>query len=159
MYCNSHLEDYIMEVYKDLGIEQPEQINRYMIADQLNIGLYPTSSQSEALYSHGRCYIFINRERDHRQQWQDFGHELCHVLMHEGHQNRMYPLFLDLQEWQADNFMYHFCVPTFMLRRLSLPSSMQQAVPLIAETFNVNYEFAEYRLSKYLQKVLCKGVN
>ncbi|VDG98862.1 Domain of uncharacterised function (DUF955) [Lysinibacillus sphaericus] len=152
MYYYSNLEDYVMDVYKDIGVAHPEQINRYMIADQLNIGHYPTSGKSEALYSDGRYYIFVNRELNHRQQWQDFGHELCHVLMHEGSQKHMYPLFRELQEWKANNFMYHFCVPTFMLQRIRLPPEKQRAVSLIAETFQVEYQFAEKRLDRYINK-------
>lgn len=153
MYQNSHLEDYIQQLYKDLFIEQPEQLNKYVIADQLNIGVYLTSNTSEAFYWDDRYYIFINRDLDNQQRWQDFGHELCHVLRHYGHQGTMPVPFRELQEWQADNFMYHFCVPTFMLRQIQLPNDRRAAVRLICETFNVEYEFAEIRLEQYLKKL------
>ncbi len=158
MYQTSYLEDYIEDLYERLGINQPDELDKYAIGNKLNIGIYLVSGESEAFCSNDRNYIFINRNLKHQERWQDFAHELCHVLRHSGHQGRIPPMFRELQERQADNFMYHFCIPTFMLRQLSLPSSMQQAVPLIAETFKVNHEFAEYRLSKYFQKVLCEGV-
>ncbi|WP_342537292.1 ImmA/IrrE family metallo-endopeptidase [Sporosarcina sp. FSL K6-3508] len=152
MYQNSHLEDFIEQLYASLSIRQPEQLNKYLIAERLNIGIYLSRNDSEAFYWDGRYYIFINRDLDSRQRWQDFGHELCHVLRHSGHQGRMPPLFRQLQEWQADNFMYHFCVPTFMLQKIHLPYDQFEAIRLIAETFNVEYDFAFKRLEMYQRK-------
>ncbi|MEV9639527.1 ImmA/IrrE family metallo-endopeptidase [Mammaliicoccus sciuri] len=153
MYQNSHLEDYIQQLYKDLSIRHPSQLNKYVIGERLNIGVYLTSGSSEAFYWQGRYYIFIDRSLNSRQRWQDFGHELCHVLRHSGHQGRMPPPFRQLQEWQADNFGYHFCVPTFMLQRIRLPPDQRAAAALIAETFNVDYRFAEIRLDRYVSKM------
>lgn len=152
MYQNSHLEDYIRQLYKDLSIEESDQLNMYVIADQLNIGVYLTSNTSEAFYWQDRYYVFIDRNLDSQQRWQDFGHELCHVLRHSGNQGRMPTLFRDLQEWQADNFMYHFCVPTFMLQKIHLPYDQFEAIRLISETFNVEYSFAVIRLEMYYRK-------
>lgn len=147
----SHLEDYIEKLYSDLSIQQPEQLNKYVIGEQLNIGVY-LSDSSEAFYWKGRYYIFIDRDLNRRQRWQDFGHELCHVLRHSGDQGKMTPLFREMQEWQADNFMYSFCVPTFMLRKISLPRDRQSAACVISEVFNVEPEFAEERLERYVRK-------
>ncbi|MEQ6048477.1 ImmA/IrrE family metallo-endopeptidase [Lysinibacillus capsici] len=63
-------------------------------------------------------YIFLNNQLTICQSWQDFGHELGHVLLHMGNQQRMYPLFREYQEYKANNFMYHACVPSFMLDEL-----------------------------------------
>ncbi len=152
MYLTSYLEDDIRRLYEDLDIKYPYQLNEYIISDRLNIGIYLSRDPSEAFHWQNRYYIFIDRSLDNRKRWQDFGHELCHVLRHSGHQGQMSTLFRELQEWQADNFMYHFCVPTFMLQQISLPPEIKQAVPLISETFNVDYAFAEERLKKYVQK-------
>ncbi|WP_371811524.1 hypothetical protein [Sporosarcina sp. Te-1] len=51
----------------------------------------------------------------------------------------MHPLFIELLEWQADNFAMHFCVPTFMLDRILLPPDQKAAIHLIMETFKVDY--------------------
>lgn len=157
MYQNSHLEDYIKELYNDWNITSPERLNKYFIAERLNISIYLTSGKSEAFYWQGRYYIFINRELNRRKRWQDFGHELCHVLRHSGHQGKMPHSLRELQEWQADNFMYHFCVPTFMLQRIRLPPDRIAAAYLIAETFNVDFGFAEERLERYQRKLYSGG--
>ncbi|PIC65377.1 hypothetical protein CSV79_01790 [Sporosarcina sp. P13] len=156
MYLKSHLEDYIEKLYNGISIHNPGQLNKYVIADRLDIGIYLASDPSEAFRWQERYYIFINRNLNGRQRWQDFGHELCHVLRHSGHQGHMPPPFRELQEWQADNFMYHFCVPTFMLDRMQLPSDRQRATLLLCDVFTVEYHFAETRLDQYFNK-LCYG--
>ena len=153
MYQTSYLEEYIDKLYGHLKIDRPDDLNKYVIGDSLNIGVYPADAESEAFHFDGRFYIFINRALSQQGRWQEFGHELCHVLRHAGHQGNMQPMFRDLQEWQADNFMYHFCVPTFMLQRIRLPTDRNRAIYLIAETFGVEYSFAEKRLDRYLNKL------
>lgn len=157
MYQNSHLEDYIQGLYLDWNINNPEQLNKYAIANYSNVGIYLSSDPSEAFYWESRYYIFINRDLDSRKRWQDFGHELCHVLRHSGNQKKMPIMFRDFQEWQADNFMYHFCVPTFMLQRIRLPPDQLAAAYLIADTFNVELSFAKERLDRYLRKLYSGG--
>lgn len=157
MYHTSYLEDYIENLFKRLAIHHPDQLDKYSIGNKLNIGIYLVSGESEAFCSNERNYIFLNRNLNHIERWQDFGHELCHVLRHSGHQGKISPMFRELQEWQADNFMYHFCVPTFMLLRIRLPPEKQRAVSLIAETFQVEYQFAEKRLNRYYQKFFKGG--
>lgn len=157
MYQTSYLEDYVEDLYKRLGINEPDELDKYAIGNELNIGIYLVSGESEAFCSQERNYIFLNRNLSHQERWQDFGHELCHVLRHSGHQRDMQPMFRELQEWQADNFMYHFCVPAFMMKRIRLPPNSYEAVTLIAELFNVEMKFAEERLNRYYQKVLIGG--
>ncbi|MHC8517044.1 ImmA/IrrE family metallo-endopeptidase [Sporosarcina sp. ITBMC105] len=153
IYVYSHLEDYIIDLYKEIGISRPSQLNIALIAKRLNIIIYPIGWTSEAIYVNGRQYIYLNKHLTTEQRWQDFAHELGHILRHSGNQRKLHPLFVELQEWQADNFMYHFCVPTFMLRRIRLPPDKDTAICLIARTFNVEFEFAEERLKRYLNKL------
>lgn len=158
IYVYSHLEDYIVDLYKKIGIQKPEQLKLETVSKRLNVWVYTFGWTSEAVYSNGRQYIFLNRDLTSQEKWQEFGHELCHVLRHTGYQRKMYPLFHELQEWQADNFMYHFCVPTFMLRRIRLPPDRRAAVYLISKTFNVEMEFAEKRLDRYLCRAHVGGL-
>ncbi|MDW0113820.1 ImmA/IrrE family metallo-endopeptidase [Sporosarcina saromensis] len=153
IYIYSHLEDYIVELYKRIGISRPNQLRLEVIAKRLDITVYSFGWPSEALYSNGRQYIYLNRYLTPEQKWQEFAHELCHALRHSGYQKRMYPLFRELQEWQADNFALHFCIPTFMLQRIKLPTDKKDAACLIAKTFHVEYEFAFKRLELYKNKI------
>lgn len=60
----------------------------------------------------------------------------------------MHRLFIDLQEYQAAYFAYHFSIPTFMLEDLKEVSACE-----IMNLFNVEEEFALRRLEMYQNKV------
>lgn len=152
-YTYSHLEDLIQEVYQDIDIFFPTQLNIYMIADALDIGLYPINDVSQALRSDGRDYIFLNSGLTAPEQFEVFAHELCHLLTHSGNQVAMSPDFIEYQEWQADLFALHFCVPTFMLQKMYLPNDTRVAQSIVKESFGVTYPFAEKRLYLHQQRL------
>ncbi|PKG28797.1 ImmA/IrrE family metallo-endopeptidase [Cytobacillus horneckiae] len=83
-----------------------------------------------------------------REEWMLFGHETTHYLRHCGHQIRMHTLFRQLQEYQAEHFAYHFCVPTFMLEELK-----EVTVREIMNQFNVDYDFALRRFEMFKNKL------
>jgi Zn-dependent peptidase ImmA (M78 family) len=152
MYFYSYLEDYIKNLYISLSIIKPTQMDMMKIAQKLGVKVYFFDEQSEATYFGGIYRIFLNNQLSYKQQWQDFGHELCHVLLHAGNQSSLPKDFILYQEVKANNFMYHFCVPTFMLEKLSLPESKIEAANYISETFNVEFDFAVKRLNSWLSK-------
>ncbi|WP_176481824.1 ImmA/IrrE family metallo-endopeptidase [Paucisalibacillus globulus] len=139
----THIEDYIIELYKNLSINNPEQLEIGKIALSLGIKLH----YGESTYRFGDNIIiqFTTKQR----QWQLFGHEVCHYLRHYGNQLRMKDSFRDLQEWQANNFAYHFCIPTFMLDKLYIFT-----VTDIMNLFNVEFDFALRRLEMYQNKLI-----
>lgn len=96
------------------------------------------------------AYIFLNEQLTPQQLWQDFCHELAHVLLHIGHQGRMSLLFREYQEHKANNFMYHACMPSFMLDQLDLYDCTPLTVIQLQGLFNVEYDFAEKRLTQYI---------
>lgn len=71
------------------------------------------------------------------------------MLKHAGNHFQMNKLFRELQEFQANQFMYHFCVPTFMLLQMELPQWRSQALATIAAVFRVTKEFADKRLDMF----------
>lgn len=142
----THLEDYIYDLYHLIGITEPGQIDVSAIAAQLNINIEYGSTTFR--FSNN----IILKKSTTENEWMEFGHELCHVLLHSGSQLNMYPLYIDYQECKAENFMYHFCVPTFMLERIRLPNTRKESISLIVNEFNVSYDFAEKRLDKWLMK-------
>ncbi len=64
----------------------------------------------------------------------------------------MSPLFREYQENKANNFMYHACIPTFMLDELKQNGANALNVHHIQELFNVEYHFALKRLEQYITK-------
>ncbi len=142
----THLEDYINELYKDMSINEPGQLSIKNIAKKLKINIiYGRVS----LYFEN--YIVLKRSTSEKE-WQLFGEEVCHYLRHIGNHIPMHELFMDYQENQANYFSYHFCVPTFMLNDIEIPTTHR-----IMETFNVEQHFAERRLEMYKNKLLLEG--
>lgn len=142
----THLEDYIYKLYKSIGITNPTDLDMLQVAKDLNVEIV----YKENAFRMNNEIILVRATK--REEWMEFGHEICHFLRHCGNQLNMHPLFISLQEWQAENFMYHFCVPTFMLHALELPRNRKKAIWEIQKNFNVSYEFAEQRLEKFTQR-------
>lgn len=153
-YYTIQIEDYIENFLHSLSIFVPEQLNMTLIAQKLNIWLHFAPFGSRAIFRDDLPTIIIDNRNTAYQQWEDFGHELCHLLFHVGNQLCMPKLFLDYQEAKANNFMLHFCIPTFMLRKLDFPETRMESIYLIAKTFNVTFHIAEQRLLHYENQLL-----
>ena len=143
------LEEYIIKMYKSIGIFHPHQLDMEDIASRLGMTLIhmPVSS-----FNVEKTIILDVRKSD-IEQWQDFGHELCHALMHIGNQNIMPLPFRLYQEWKAISFALHVCIPTFMLEQMKLTGDESKDIWMIQEKFHVEREFAQNRLQHYLNKV------
>ncbi|MEC3613218.1 ImmA/IrrE family metallo-endopeptidase [Bacillus velezensis] len=145
----THLEEYVKNLYCRMGMTAPLHIDMQMIAKELDIWIHFEDTHSMMLKRDGMYSIVLNQKKSPEEQWQDFAHELCHVLKHTGNHFHMNKLFRELQEFQANHFMYHFCVPTFMLLNMELPQRRSHAVILIAAAFRVTASFAEKRLELF----------
>lgn len=153
LYVLTPIEEYIQRLYAEMNIEYPEQLDLMDIASRLNIWIYFHDMSSRAIERNGLYSMVIDRRLSSAEQWQDFGHELCHLLRHAGNQLNTHEPFISYQEAQAEQFALHFCIPTFMLNHLRLPWEKEEAVTVVAETFNVTYPFALQRLEKFKRKV------
>ncbi|MFF3102602.1 ImmA/IrrE family metallo-endopeptidase [Viridibacillus arvi] len=151
-YYYSHLEEYVRIFYEKLNILQPVDINMLQIAKELHIQVFYWPNPSQSLYFSQSGYIFLNNQLSSQRHWQDFCHELCHVLFHRGDQMNLPSLFREYQEYKANNFSLHTAIPTFMLEQIKLPNDFYQAVLIIQDTFNVEGDFAKKRLEGYLMK-------
>ncbi|MCK0470408.1 ImmA/IrrE family metallo-endopeptidase [Halalkalibacter sp. APA_J-10(15)] len=158
-YQTTHLEDTIEKLYNQLGINSPDNFNMDEIALILGISLHFQAFNSQLVTFRGKTSININSEQSPQEMWEDFGHELCHYLIQYGKQTHMAELFLKFQEYKADHFALHFCVPTFMLEQVELPAERNQAIALIAAKFNVTIPFAKKRLERYEQQLIGSEIN
>ncbi|OZU88677.1 terminase [Virgibacillus indicus] len=137
----TYIEEYIFNLYKLLSIDSWDQLSVEQIAKELGVEV----NYSNFSMSYNET-IFLTKSTEERE-WQQFGHEMCHYLRHSGNQTSMHPLFIELQEYQADYFAYHFCVPTFMLENL-----YNCSIHNIMRLFNVEYEFSRRRLEIHKSK-------
>ena len=142
----THLEDYVFDLYTSIGVFNPSDLDMKVIAKKIGVKiLYKNQTfrfNNEVLLSGGSP----------QEEWMDFGHEVSHYLRHCGNQLNMPPLFVDLQELQANHFAYHFCVPTFMLDRLRVKNAYE-----VMTLFNVDFEFALRRLEMYQNRLYYRG--
>jgi len=150
----THLEDYIGQFYHRLDIHSPTQLTIDNISQKLEISIFYWDEPSQALFLKNHSFIFLNQHLLPKFQWQEFCHELCHVLLHAGDQMHLPYSFIEYQEFKADNFALHAAAPTFMIKQLELPSSYQEAVQLLQNTFNLSFSFACKRLDHYIDNHL-----
>lgn len=134
----THLEDYIHDLFKIMKITKPEELTIENVANKLSL----TVMYKNKAYRFGDEIVLT--PGTNWEQWILFCHELAHYLRHSGSQLDMHQLFIDLQEYQATYFAYHFTVPTFMLDNLKGVNTH-----VIMEHFNVDEEFAFRRLEMY----------
>lgn len=145
----TYTEAFVKKMYVTNDIFRPEHLDFQTIAYCLRINLFYWHKPSQALFFKDKGYIMLCERLSTQQQWQDFCHELAHVLLHTGNQGRMSPLFREYQENKANHFMYHACVPSFMLDEIE-PYNL--TVEYVQKQFNVEYDFALKRLEQYLSK-------
>ncbi|MEK4029356.1 ImmA/IrrE family metallo-endopeptidase [Pseudobacillus sp. FSL P4-0506] len=152
MAYSTRLEDYIFSLYQSIHIYEPEQLRIELIASRLGVNVEYIGGVSKTIHMPEQPLILINRHLTPEAQWQDFGHELGHLLRHCGNQMCLPPPFIELQEWQANNFALHFCIPTFMMEQLEFPWRKQEVIYLLARTFTVEFSFAAHRLERWLHQ-------
>ncbi|WP_249871623.1 ImmA/IrrE family metallo-endopeptidase [Oceanobacillus saliphilus] len=131
----TYLEDYIISLYKTMRISKPHQLEINHIANHLQLKVH----YSSVSFRLGNVIVLQNSSK--QREWQSFGHEVGHCLGHVGNQLKMFYMFRELQEWQANTFAYHFCVPTYMLEEINNPTVYE-----IMTQFNVEEDFAHRRL-------------
>lgn len=142
-------EDYIKDLLYRCRIYDYTDLNIEKISTFLKIPVRYWEFNSESVCLENKYIIFINAYATIEVQWQDFAHELGHVLWHAGRQENIPQPFRQLQEWQAENFSYHLCIPTFMLEKINNVN-----VRKISYLFNVEYNFAVKRLEIYKRKLI-----
>lgn len=156
MVTLTYTEDFIKTLYLKIGMTTPLSLSVKTIVESLGIHVFHWPEKSQALFFGDTGYIMLHNNLTPQQQWQDFCHELCHILLHTGRQRHMSPLFREYQEYKANNFMYHACVPTFMLDSLDPTVLTAQN---IKQLFNVEEAFALKRLEQYKNKRLILNWN
>lgn len=149
MYTYSHLEDYVSNLLKGLAIHHPSQLNIETISYRLNKMINYMPYRAMCIDRE----IFLDSRSSKRGQWQDFAHELCHNLLHEGDQALISAMQKDGQEFKAENFAQHFCIPTFMLNQMTFNEYDRDPLLRVQETFGVEYDFAKKRLHQYIMNL------
>jgi Zn-dependent peptidase ImmA (M78 family) len=145
-YQTTLLEDWIKEFYYRIGIYHPRQLDLLEIAARL--GFYVSFQKFSSRIYNGE--ILIDERLSDAEQWEDFGHEVCHLIRQDGNQLIMSNQFLDMQESKAESFALHFCVPTFMLLKHEIANYYgTDGVLFVMDTYCVTKSFAKRRLDHF----------
>ncbi|MBB6637377.1 ImmA/IrrE family metallo-endopeptidase [Cohnella thailandensis] len=147
-YKPTPMEQWIENLWRRAGISSPAQLNVDEVASRLNVWIHYMNQSSKALEWMGLRSILLDRRLSRVEQWEDFLHELCHVLRHAGSQTMMPQSFLEHQEADANRFVLYASVPYFMLRDVRLPDRQSEAADWIASHFGVTHTLAYQRLEQ-----------
>lgn len=93
----THLEEDIKRLYAQLQISGPAYREMQRIASEFRVWVHYEETGSMMIQHQGLYSIILNRSLSPEEQWQDFAHELCHVLKHTGNHFKMNKLFRELQ--------------------------------------------------------------
>lgn len=150
-YQTTLLEDWIKNFYYKIDIYHPHQLDILEISGRLGIYI-DFRNMTSRIYEDD---IIIDKRLSPEQQWEEFGHELGHYYRQEGNQLLMHKDFLDLQEYKAENFALHFCIPTFMLLNYQISNyvNIKDGIKFVSEKFNVTQGFAQRRLSHFRNQI------
>lgn len=153
LYKPTQLERWIEQLYRKLGILHPSQLTIDELAGKLNIWIYYLDMSSRVVENNGMFSMNIDRRLSPQEQWQDFLHELCHVLRHAGNQLVMPTDFKDRQEMEAGVFQLYAGMPFFMIGNMPLPATEDETIEYWAHEFRVTYPFAKLRLEQMQRRM------
>jgi Zn-dependent peptidase ImmA (M78 family) len=154
-YVLTPLEEEIKKMYFSWGIRNPYQIDLYKIAEKLDVWIHIVDYESQSIErADGLFSVVLDIYKSEPEQWEDFGHELAHILYHAGNQLHMTDSFVEFQEIKANNFALQFCIPSFMILESGLPHSWNEAILFMMETFNVTENFARKKLIHFERQVV-----
>ncbi|MDI4648529.1 ImmA/IrrE family metallo-endopeptidase [Cohnella hashimotonis] len=151
-YQPTPLEQWIEALWLRAGILTPDQLTIEEVSDRLDVWVHYMSESSKALEWMGIRSVLIDLRLTAAQQWEDYLHELCHILRHAGNQTVMPRSFLEHQEAEAKRFVLYASMPFSMVKDMKLPSIRGEAVQLLANRFGVTCELADVRLDQFQRR-------
>lgn len=155
-YVTTHLEDWVTNMYKRLNVHQPKEINPVKIARYFEIYIkqHPYPSRYDV---NGRFKaITLDSRSTPREKYEQFYHELCHILRHTGHQTMMPTAYRELQERDANNFMVYAAVPHHMLHFIDFNKPTPLLLRDMSDMFRVTELLCQKRLERIKNRIMQK---
>ncbi|MDG0809724.1 ImmA/IrrE family metallo-endopeptidase [Cohnella rhizosphaerae] len=151
-YQPTPLEQWIEALWHRAGILRPDQLTIEEVSDRLDVWVHYMNASSKALEWMGIRSVLIDLRLTAERQWEDYLHELCHILRHAGNQTVMPRAFLEHQEAEAKRFVLYASMPFSMIKDIKLPAIRGEAVQLLASRFGVTCELADVRLDQFQRR-------
>ncbi|WP_276355399.1 ImmA/IrrE family metallo-endopeptidase [Cohnella caldifontis] len=155
-YVPTALEQWTDQLWRKAGIREPSQLNVDEVASRLNVWVHYLDETSRALEYMGMRSVLIDKRLNAREQWEDFLHELCHVLRHAGNQTLMPKSFCEVQEAEANRFVLYGAIPASMLMGMAIPDHLEEGAELLAERFGVTIPLALRRLEQIRRRIFAQ---
>jgi len=154
LYSPTPLEQWIENLYREHHLTNPHDLHIQALASKLNVWFYFLELGSQAIERNGMYSICIDSRLSPAEQWEEFLHELCHVLRHSGNQIHMPADYMQMQETEANNFVLYAAIPYFMVKELKLPDIQNEAIDFLSDTFGVTHQLAHRRLEQIQRRLL-----
>ncbi|MCI2254213.1 ImmA/IrrE family metallo-endopeptidase [Domibacillus sp. PGB-M46] len=97
-YTKTHLEEFVEALYMKIGVSRPAELDIELIAARIGIIVEYIPGPSKGVEVGSRSIIMLNNSLPPTLQWQDFAHEIAHILRHSGNQYILPHDFRMLQE-------------------------------------------------------------
>lgn len=153
-YVTTHLEDWVTNMYKRLNITKPKEINPVIIARYFSIYIkqhhYPSRYDVNGRFR----AITLDSRSTPKEKYEQFFHELCHILRHCGHQTMLPNAFRELQEYDANNFMMYAAVPHHMLHFIDFDKPTPLLLKEMSDMFRVTESLCKKRLERIQNRIL-----
>lgn len=156
-YTLSTLEEFVVRMYRNLRIYDPDDITEENVCFIFRIYLKrsPVATHSVEL-GNFRAINLDSRMTIHKQR-EAFFHELAHLLRHSGRQTTMPAAFRELQEWDAHRFTLYAACPIHMLHLFDLKDP--DIINEMSRRFRVTPTLCHERLAKIKEKMLKTTLN
>ncbi|WNS46804.1 ImmA/IrrE family metallo-endopeptidase [Paenibacillus sp. MMS20-IR301] len=149
------LEKWTEDLYRRIGVQQPQQISIEFIAERLNIWVHYLDVRSKSIEASAGMYsMFIDNRLPPGLQRLEFLHELCHLLRHAGTATLMPGKFTQAQKDESDRFILYAAMPYSMISAGILPQLREDAVTELATAFQVPAELALQRIDQIQRRIL-----
>lgn len=151
-YQPTETELLICDLYQALNINHPHEIDIDLIAALWGADIFYYEGRAKSHWEDLGSVIFLNKNDLPEKQREDFFHELCHIVRHEGHQDELPGLFVELQETQAYHFMLFASMPFYLLPD-PFGMTWPEYIGLLAEEFHVSIEAANARAEQIVARL------
>lgn len=140
------IEEYVYNLYQQIGIADSSQLNIEYLSDALNIVVYYLETRSKLILDGSDVFVIIDSRLSKELQLEAFYHELAHLLLNHDLCGT-YSLFNHFEQ-KADNLIQYLALPSYLIKQSEIDVNDPNYVQKISEEFGMEFDFTFNRLNK-----------
>lgn len=140
------IEEYVYNLYQQIGIADSSQLNIEYLSDALNIVVYYLETRSKLILDGSDVVVIIDSRLSKELQLEAFYHELAHLLLNHDLCGT-YSLFNHFEQ-KADNLIQYLALPSYLIKQSEIDVNDPNYVQKISEEFGMEFDFTFNRLNK-----------